>query len=76
MAGAQEGPRLVATVTVQQGSSAADLSAQLAEIPAGMQFIDCFGDRALVLVYGPAGVTPSDVVAAVVASLGPAGWGR
>ncbi|OHV45343.1 hypothetical protein [Pseudofrankia sp. BMG5.36] len=74
--GSPERPKLVATVTVRPDSTAAELSAQLGEIPAGMRFIDCFGDRALVLVYGPPGVAPSDVVAAVIASAGLAVWDR
>ena len=60
--------------TVEPDSTPGELSAQLADIPAGMRLVDCFGDRTLVLVYGSAAVEASDVVAAVVASLGT--WNR
>jgi hypothetical protein len=38
-----------------------------------MEFVEVFGDRSLVLVYGPTGVPPTrrSMLRAVVASLGP-----
>ncbi|WP_323132746.1 hypothetical protein [Frankia nepalensis] len=61
----------VVTVTVWPGQQPEELREQLAQMPAGMVFIEAFGDLSPVLVFGPAGVAlPRRVVeTAVVATL-------
>ena len=65
--------RPVTTVTVAPGSTAAELAAQVATLPAETTFVGGFGDQTIILAYGPAGDRPSDwdVLAAVVAALVP-----
>ncbi|ADP79559.1 hypothetical protein [Pseudofrankia inefficax] len=61
------------TVTIWPGQRPDDLIDQLARVSDGMEFVEVFGDRSLVLVYGPTGVPPTrrSMLRAVVASLGP-----
>jgi len=61
------------TVTIWPGQRPDDLIDQLARVADGMEFVEVFGDRSLVLVYGPSGVPPTrrSMLRAVVASLGP-----
>jgi len=56
-------------VTLAPGSSPAELAEQIARLPAGLEFVEAFGDLRLVLVYGVPGVSSREAVRAVTASL-------
>ncbi|WP_241835534.1 hypothetical protein [Pseudofrankia asymbiotica] len=56
-------------MTLVPGSSPAELAAQIARLPTGLEFVEAFGDLRLVLVYGAPGVSSREAVRAVTASL-------
>jgi len=58
-----------AVLTLAPGSSPAELAAQIEQLPAGLEFVEAYGDLRLVLVYGVPGVSSLEAVRAVTASL-------